>query len=357
MSLSVSITKRYPGFTLDVAFEARDGERVALLGASGCGKSCTLRCIAGVEKPDAGRIVVNGEVFFDGERHIDLTPQQRKTALLFQSYQLFPHLTVLENVEAGMGASLSRGERREIARRHLAIFGMDGFADRFPLRLSGGQQQRVALARMIAARPALYMFDEPFSALDAYLKSALEQNMLDIFEEVPQTVLYVSHDIDEAYRLCQRIVVLHNGRIVEDDTPAHVMERPQTLATLRLTGCKNTSRARRVSQTSVEATDWGMTFDMGRDVPGDVAFLGVRASYIHLDDRPAPGRNTYDLRVARTSDARFERLVLLDPPRADAPARLQWKMGLVGADPRSLPRAGDVLRLHFDARHIHLVRS
>ncbi len=354
MSLSLAITKAYPGFTLDIALEAGE-ERVALLGASGCGKSCTLRCIAGVETPDKGRIVVNGITFFDSEAGINLSPQERKCALLFQNYQLFPNLTVGENVCAGMDGRLSAEARLDLARRYLAIFGMAAFADRFPAQLSGGQQQRVALARMIAAHPGIYMFDEPFSALDSYLKSSLEQNLLDIFDAVDATVLYVSHDIDEACRLCDRICVMHNGHVEEVGTPRELMKNPHTLAALRLTGCKNTSAARKVAETVVEALDWGMTFDVGRPVPDDVAYLGIRASYFHRDNRSAPGRNTYDLHVARVSDARFERLVLLDPPRADAQSRLQWKINLVGADSAELPQAGDVLRMHFDASRIHLV--
>ena len=356
MSLELDITKRYPGFTLAMKFEAGE-ERVALLGASGCGKSCTLRCIAGVETPDEGVIRVNGVTFFDSARGINLTPQERKCALLFQNYQLFPNLTVLENVCAGMDAALDAEARQHLARRYLAIFGMESYAARFPARLSGGQQQRVALARMIAAHPGIYMFDEPFSALDSFLKSALEQNLLDLFDALDATVLYVSHDIDEACRLTDRIVVVHEGRVVEDGAPIELMRAPKTLSALRLTGCKNTSPARKVSPTEVEATDWGMVFDVGYEVPDDVAYLGVRASYFHRDNRAEPGRNTYDLHVARVSDARFERLVLLDPPRADSPNRLQWKVNLVGSDEHELPREGDVLRMHFDARRIHLVRA
>ena len=315
MSLVLDIKKAYPDFSLDVRLEAA-GERVALLGASGCGKSCTLRCIAGVETPDEGRIAVNGVTFFDSARSINLSPQQRKCALLFQNYQLFPNLSVADNVLAGVEGRLSREGRDELARRYLSIFGMAGYADRYPARLSGGQQQRVALARMLAARPAIYMFDEPFSALDSFLKSALEQNLLDLFSVIDSTVLYVSHDIDEACRLCERICVLHNGRVEEDGTVEQVVQRPQTLAALRLTGCKNTSRARKVGDTLVEALDWGMTFDVGAPVADDVAYLGVRANYFHIDNREAPGKNSYMLRVARVSDSRFERLVLLDPPRA-----------------------------------------
>ena len=356
MSLSLAIKKRYPGFALDIALEAGD-VRVALLGASGCGKSCTLRCIAGVETPDEGRIVVNGVTFFDSAARVNLSPQERKCALLFQNYQLFPHLTVGQNVEAGMDRALSAARRGDHPRRDHTRLGMAGYVDRYPARLSGGQQQRVALARMIAAHPGIYMFDEPMSALDAYLKSALEQNLLDLFDVLDATVLYVSHDIDEACRLCDRIVVMHEGRVAEEGTPAGLMRHPQTLAALRLTGCKNTSPARKAGATVVEALDWGMTFDVGAPVPDDVAFVGVRASYFHQDNRVERGRNSYDLTVARVSDSRFERLVLLDPPRADSPSRLQWKIDLRSAAPEDLPRQGDVLRMHFDARRIHLIRG
>ena len=354
MSLVLDIKKAYPDFTLEVRVEA-GAERVALLGASGCGKSCTLRCIAGVETPDEGRIEVNGVTFFDSVRGVNLSPQQRKCALLFQNYQLFPNLSVGDNVLAGVEGRLSRAQRGELARRYLSIFGMAEYANRYPAGLSGGQQQRVALARMLAARPAIYMFDEPFSALDSFLKSALEQNLLDLFSVIDSTVLYVSHDIDEACRLCERICVLHNGRVEEDGTVDRVVQRPQTLAALRLTGCKITSRARKAGDTLVEALDWGMVFDVGSPVSDDVAYLGVRANYFHVDNREVPGKNSYELRVARVSDSRFERLVLLDPPRADASSRLTWKVNTVGADLSSLPREGDRLRMHFDATKILMV--
>ena len=199
------------------------------------------------------------------------------------------------------------------------------------------------------------MFDEPMSALDAYLKSALEQNMLDLFDVCNRTVLYVSHDIDEACRLCERICVMHDGHVEEIGSVEDVVRRPQTLAALRLTGCKNTSRARKTGPQEVEALDWGMTFNVGREVPDDVAYLGIRASYFHVDNRAERGRNSYDLYVARVSDSRFERLVLLDVPRADAPTRLQWKVNKVSVPVEQLPQAGETLRMHFDASRIHLV--
>ena len=264
-------------------------------------------------------------------------------------------MTVADNVCAGVKDAGDAAARKKLAERYLGIFGLADFADRYPARLSGGQQQRVALARMVAAHPGIFMFDEPMSALDSYLKSALEQNMLDLFDVCNRTVLYVSHDIDEACRLCERICVMHNGHVEEIGSVDDVVRRPQTLAALCLTGCKNTSRARKIGSQEVEALDWGMTFNVGRAVPDTVAYLGVRASYFHVDNRVERGRNSYDLHVARVSDSRFERLVLLDVPRADAPTRLQWKVNKVGVPVDELPQAGENLRMHFDASRIHLV--
>ena len=211
MSLEVAITKRFRGFTLDVAFEAGD-ETLGFLGASGCGKSLTLRCIAGIERPDEGRIVVGGRVFFDSDQGIDLSPQERKTALLFQSYMLFPNMTVEQNVAAGIGREVPKDERAAIVAGELKRFGLEGFEARYPAQLSGGQQQRVALARMLAARPGILMLDEPFSALDAHLKGVLEQNLVSLFDDYQGTILYVSHDIDEALLLAQASLIGSLGR-------------------------------------------------------------------------------------------------------------------------------------------------
>ena len=173
MSLEVDIEKKFKGFNLQARFSAGN-ETLGLLGASGCGKSLTMRSIAGIERPDSGKIVVNGTVFFDrapGKKaRVDLSPQQRKTALLFQNYMLFPNLTVAQNVAAGIAKDVSPADRDAMVQAELKRFGLSGFEKRYPVQLSGGQQQRVALARMLAARPGILMLDEPFSALDAHLE-------------------------------------------------------------------------------------------------------------------------------------------------------------------------------------------
>ena len=356
MSLHVDIRKRLGTFDLGIQLDAGN-EVMGLLGASGCGKSVTLRCIAGLVTPDEGRIVVDDEVLFDSAARINLKPQRRRTAMLFQNYQLFPNMTVEENVQAGMDRGVPRTERRERARHYMEMFGVEELAGRFPSRLSGGQQQRVALARMLAARPRILMFDEPFSALDAHLKSALEQSMLDTFDGVDSTILYVSHDIDEALRFCDCVSVVDHGEVVQVARGRELVSNPTSLASIRLSGCKNTSRARRADATHVEALDWGMTFCVPQGAPADVAHLGIRAFYIHeAHGEGTCGENVFDLAVHRVSDSRFERTVMLDTPLGDAAHRIQWKVDTLRAPAGvRLPEAGDTLRLAFDAANLYLV--
>ncbi|MEG1826517.1 MAG: ATP-binding cassette domain-containing protein [Gordonibacter sp.] len=368
MSLEVNVRKRFSSFTLDVDFSA-EAETLGFLGASGCGKSLTMRCIAGIETPDEGRIVVNGQVFFDSERRINVKPQQRKTALLFQNYMLFPNLTVAENVGAGIGRDVARGDRDGIVAAELKRFGLESFDGRYPAQLSGGQQQRVALARMLAARPGILMLDEPFSALDAHLKGVLEQNLVSLFEAYDGTVLYVSHDIDEALRFCDRIAVVEAGRIMETGTGDDLVNRPQSLAGVKLSGCKNATPAVFADSHRVRLPKWGVEVETAQEVPGDVTHLGVRAFFLERADGPGP--NCYRMRVDRISDSRFDRTVLLgflDRAQDEAPTvsaeedemkylhqHLFWRVDKLRAAPGELPCEGDELWVHIPPDKVYLV--
>ncbi|MDR1622945.1 MAG: ATP-binding cassette domain-containing protein, partial [Synergistaceae bacterium] len=222
MSITVSIKKSFGDFTLDVMFEA-ESEVVGLLGASGCGKSMTLKCIAGVVRPDQGRIVVNGTPLFDSEKGIDLSPQKRRVGLLFQNYALFPNMTVEENISVVLKSEgLKSGGRyprrfsggegvRDRAARLVEKFHLRGLERHYPGQLSGGQQQRAALARIMAGNPSILMLDEPLSALDSYLRWQLEEELLQILEEFEGTTLYVSHNRDEVFRLCKKVCVMNLG--------------------------------------------------------------------------------------------------------------------------------------------------
>ena len=360
MSLDVRIKKSFGDYTLDVAFAGGD-ETLGFLGASGCGKSLTLRCIAGIETPDEGRIVVNGKVFFDSEQKINLTPQQRKTALLFQNYMLFP------NIGAGIGREVPRAERERIVSEELERFGLRGFGQRYPAQLSGGQQQRVALARMLAARPGILMLDEPFSALDSHLKGVLEQNLVSLFEAFEGTILYVSHDIDESLRFCDRIAVVDAGRIVEMDRGRELVNRPQSVAGLKLSGCKNAPAAEYAGPHAVHVPPWGIDVHTAQEVPRDVKCLGLRAFYVERAE--GPGENCYRVRVDRVSDARFERMALLgflDRDDADGAAvafetnemsclhqHMFWRVSM--REGVALPEVGERLWVRIPPDKVYLV--
>lgn len=373
MSLEVDIEKSMGGFRLEAAFAAGN-ETLGFLGASGCGKSLTLRCIAGIEKPDAGRIVVNGTTFFDkapGRRaKVDLTPQQRKTALLFQNYMLFPNMTVRQNVTAGMDRGMQPDRRDRIVEAQLRRFGLVGMEGRYPAQLSGGQQQRVALARMLAANPGILMLDEPFSALDAHLKSSLEQNLIGLFEEFEGTILYVSHDIDEAYRFCDRIAVVDAGHIDEIGPKDQVVHHPTSLAAVKLSGCKNTTSAVYVDDEEVRLPEWGISLHTAETVPRDVKWFGVRAFMLRRASGPCP--NVFRVRADRVSDSRFERTVMLsfldaegadvakDAAEEDSTMKflknhIQWKVDKLAASCEPLPEEGDEFLIEIPPRSMYLV--
>ena len=372
MSLSVSIKKHFPAFTLDVNIEAGN-ETLGWLGESGCGKSLTMRCIAGTETPDEGKIVVNGQTFFEREAGkrptVNLSPQERKTALLFQNYMLFPNLTVAENVAAGIDRKLPKEEREAQVNAELKRFGLDGFDKRYPSQLSGGQQQRVALARMLAAKPDILMLDEPFSALDAHLKGALEQNLAGLFETFHGTILYVSHDIDEALRFCDRIAVIEKEHVMEVSTGNDLVNNPQSAASIKLSGCKNATPARRINDHRVFLPAWGIEVETDKPVQENLTCMGVRAFF--LEQAKEPGRNTYRVRVVRTSDSRFDRSALLEFLDREAGAdkvvdqsenemkyleqHLFWRIDKLKVPEEKLPVKDEVLLIRIPSDRVYLV--
>lgn len=278
MSLELDIRKKLSGFTMELAFAA-DDERVGLLGASGSGKSMTLRCIAGIDTPDEGRIAINGRTVFDSAKRINLPPRQRGAGLLFQQYALFPHLTVRQNLGLVLrGKSLS--EKKRIIERALVTFGLEEPADQRPETLSGGQQQRAALARMLVMEPGIVMLDEPFSALDTFLRDSVEKEIMETLSGFPGTVLFVSHNRDEVYRLCRRMMVLDQGRISRMGDRDEVFRDPQTVAAARLTGCKNIAPARRTGGRSIFVPQWNLALTTAYPVPDNIRYAAIRARHI-----------------------------------------------------------------------------
>lgn len=287
MSLKVNIKKRLGNFNLDVAFETERGV-FAILGASGCGKSMTLKCIAGIETPDEGRIELNGRVLYDSAKKINLTPQKRRVGYMFQDYALFPNMTVEQNIKAGMG----KHPEEEKVRSYINRFRLEGMEKHYPAQLSGGQKQRVAMARMIASEPDILLLDEPFSALDSYLKWELEQEMRDMLAEVQKPVLFVSHNRDEVYRLCSMVSCIDHGKMEVIEKTKEFFHNPKTKTAAVLSGCKNISAAEIVDNNHIKALGWGITLCVS-EIPEETKAVGIRAhSFYPVNAEQIPGKES-----------------------------------------------------------------
>lgn len=313
MSLSVDIQKAFPGFRLDAGLEAGD-EVLALLGPSGSGKSVTLKCIAGIERPDSGRICVNGVPLYDSSKRINLKTRQRKTGLLFQSYALFPNMTVEGNLLAGVRQSSSRTDRRHAVAEMAERFHLSGLEKRYPHELSGGQQQRAALARLLLSGPEILLLDEPFSALDSHLRFQMEGELRELLRTYGKTSLLVSHDFGEVYRLSDRIAILRDGQVEAAGTTREVFDRPKTVTAAGITGCRNISPVRILDDTHALATDWGLVLQSCENFKS-ASHVGVRAERIVageafpcfsctvMDTVPSPGSLFVTLRKEDRPDA------------------------------------------------------
>ena len=307
MSLKVDIKKTLGDFTLNVKFESNDGI-MAILGASGCGKSMTLKCIAGIETPDEGSIVLGNRVLFDSEKKINLPPQQRRVGYLFQNYALFPNMTVEQNI--GAGVKLPKNEKKKIVSEKIKMFFLEGLEKLHPGQLSGGQQQRVALARILASEPDIIMLDEPFSALDSYLKWQLEQELMDLLSAFNGTVLLVSHNRNEVYRFAQTIAVISDGKIDVVSEKKELFRNPGTLSAALLTGCKNISRAEKLSEHALNAADWGIVLNMNGVIPENIRQVGMRAHYFKYTEN-ADTPNTITCDVVKVIENPFSYIVIL----------------------------------------------
>ena len=254
-----------------------EGKALGIVGESGCGKSMTLRCIAGIVKPDKGRIVLDGRVLFDSEQHIDLPPQQRGVGLLFQNYALFPNMTVEQNILCGLKAERDKAARKARCAGMLRALRLEELASRRPAELSGGQQQRTALARILVGKPKILMLDEPFSALDSYLREEVESEVGSLLAGFAGTALLVTHNRDEAYRLCRDMIVMDGGQVLRTGTTKEVFADPRSTAAARLTGCKNILPCTRVDSHSVRLAGCESLLHLAAEVPEGCTAVGIRA--------------------------------------------------------------------------------
>ena len=318
MALSVDIEKTLGDFHLRVKFEA-ENRVLALLGASGCGKSMTLKCIAGIERPDRGVITLDGTTLFDSGRGVNLPPQRRRVGYLFQQYALFPNMTVEQNIAVGVR---DRRRAREETAEAIAAMRLEGLERKRPHQLSGGQQQRAALARILVNRPEVLLLDEPFSALDSHLRFQLEQELRGAIRRFGKTVLLVSHNRDEVFRLSDEVAIMHDGRIETTGEKKAVFANPRTRNGAILTGCKNVSPIQATGERRARAVDWGVELALPASADG-VQYVGIRMHDVRLAD--AQGEpNAFLCRVEETIENPFSCTVLLRPEGAASP--IGWEL-------------------------------
>ncbi|HKW87714.1 MAG TPA: sulfate/molybdate ABC transporter ATP-binding protein [Candidatus Acidoferrales bacterium] len=327
MALEVQIEKRLASFALSLNFFC-DTEPLAVLGPSGSGKSMTLRCIAGLERPDRGRITLGNSVLFDSSKHVSKPSRQRRVGLLFQQYALFPHMTVAENIAFGL-ASIADGERRARIEKLIARTHLVGLESRYPRELSGGEQQRVALARALAIEPEALLLDEPLSALDTHLRSQIERQLSETLAQFRRPALFVTHNMEEAYRIATNLLVLSKGRAVALGPKEDIFRHPPSKEVALLTGCKNISRARTISADTVEALDWGCKLRVARPLSTAAAHVGIRAHHIDFAEvasGDSAKENTFPCWLVRASETPFRITLFLRlhrPPDASGEHDLQ----------------------------------
>ena len=320
MALSVDIEKKLGTFHLKVKFEAGN-ETLSLLGDSGCGKSLTLKCIAGIEKPDRGKIVLDGVTLFDSEKRINLSPQERRTGLMFQNYGLFPNMTVFQNIRAGANREKDRDQRKKAVHTVMERFGLTELSGRYPRQLSGGQQQRVALARILVSDPDILLLDEPFSALDSHLRFRLEREVREVIRAFGKTVILVSHDRDEVFRLSDRIAIIHKGQIESLGSRKSVFSNPETKSGAIFTGCKNVSRIRILDTCHVEALDWGIRLKVP-EMAEKYSYIGIRMHDISSDSQ----ENLHRCSVVEEIENPFSFTVMLKPEHTGDTTPIGWEM-------------------------------
>lgn len=308
MALVVDIEKKLKEFNLKVSF-ATDNGVLGFLGASGSGKSMTLRCIAGLETPTKGQIILDGDVVFDSDQGINLPSQQRKVGYLFQNYALFPHMTVKQNIEFALN-SLTAKEREQRVESHIDMFQLKGLEARYPLQLSGGQQQRVALARALSIQPKILLLDEPFSALDNHLRNQMEQQLIESLSNYKGNTLFVTHNVDEAYRVCEHLLIFSEGKLVGHGHKDELFNQPPSFEAAKLTGCKNIFQAERRKGNIAYIKGLNQEVTLQSPLKEGLTYVGIRAHHFRKTDK-AEGMNCFLCQVSHVIESTFRVMVYL----------------------------------------------
>ena len=305
MSLSVHIKKNFGAFQLHVNLEHPEGT-TGILGASGCGKSLTLKAIAGIVTPDEGQIILNDRVLFDSEKKMNLKPQERRVGYLFQNYALFPNMTVEKNILCGLCRERDKKVKWQKMQQAAELMQLKDYLKMYPQQLSGGQQQRVALARILVSEPELLLLDEPFSALDSYLRDQLQTQVKKILKDFGKDALMVSHSRDEIYHLCGHTALMGQGRVLSMGRTKEIFASPGSRTGAILTGCKNIADARKTGEYEVEVPDWGIRLKTAEPVQDHLCAVGLRAHYFNTKAR----ENIYPVVYSAEMEEPFETTIL-----------------------------------------------
>lgn len=317
MSVEFVIKKKIQGFSLDISMKS-SARRIGILGASGCGKSMTLKSIAGIVNPDEGNIVINGKIVFDSKRKINERTQKRNVGYMFQNYALFPNMTVEKNILCGL--TCGKEEKMQKAEKMIRKFRLEGLEKRYPHELSGGEQQRVALARIMAYEPNIILLDEPFSAMDMFLKDQLFKELMQFLEDYEGTVLLVSHNRDEIYQFSEEILVLDHGKSICQGNTKEIFKNPRKKEAAKLTGCKNISRIHKISDYQILAKDWNLKIHTKEKVNDDISYIGIRAhEFIPVWEMPK--QNAIPIRQYEITGLPFEHKFFI---RTDGEKEIYW---------------------------------
>ena len=312
----VDIEKKFGKFTLKTKFQFNN-EIMGLLGASGSGKSLTLKCIAGIEKPDKGRIILNDRVLFDSEKKINISPKDRKIGYLFQDYALFPNMNVYENIKVG----IREGENFDkLIMEKLEEMRISHLKDKKINDISGGEKQRVALARLLINKPEIILLDEPFSALDDYLKSKIELEVSEVLRNYKIPTILVSHSRAEAYRLCNEICVMSNGKSEDLMNKKELFKNPKTFSSCLISGCKNFSKIEKISDNRLRALDWNIELETSDTILEEHKILGIRAHLIELEKSD---ENSFAVEVERVLEDVFTYIILVRKKDAKNSIRIE----------------------------------
>ncbi|AKG20414.1 molybdate ABC transporter permease subunit [Calothrix sp. 336/3] len=325
--LFVDIEKNLANFHLQVKFQTSN-QPLGLLGGSGAGKSMVLRCIAGIETPTRGKIILNGKVLFDSEKGINLPIRERGIGFVVQNYALFPHMSVAENIAFGLPPGLSSHVTKKLVESQLINVHLSGMGDRYPHQLSGGQQQRVALARALASQPQALLLDEPFSALDTFLRSQLEQQMIETLADYHGVTLFVTHSMEEAYRVCPNLLAMEQGKIIQHGTKYDLFQHPTTVSVTQLTGCKNFSPAIAINSQTIEALDWNCHLIVRESIPENLSHVAIRAHHLVFTNNPTQ-ENTFPCWLVRTVETPHRMTLFLklnSPPEHPQDYHLQGEV-------------------------------